>query len=292
MHHNGVHSDDDDGGNVVDVGGCCNVAEGSLSIILSEETDNSHIFGEQSLLAVSADLSLQPRRASFQCCKTSKAAAWQGSCTSFLSSNSDILNLSSSLNESNESTWHLTLNKLDHTLRNKTPTESHSTGTKANETTEAPSMKHRETSSMNSESRFSSSFLRPEYSDLLPRKPKHDTDYDGHNKDDEDDENDAGFTDIITENPYEEMFTTTLTETMTIMEQSSQVPDSTLSFLSNEHSSRNHKIPHPSVTTRPSEAKTTAVIVAINSSSSSSSSTEDKTPKRPMRRPSPVPICG
>ena len=183
--------------------------EECLSIFFDDETDNTHIFGERSinaLQAISSEHNKQHRRASFGCHKPSKASAWHGSCASFRGNSSELLNLSSSWNESNKSCKYLSLQTNDKLLCGTSPRKSSRNEQEIilldRETIKGKLQEkyghdssHRKMARENinprislNESRFDSSTLLLSCSDKLPRKPKRENCED-------DDGNDAEFTD-------------------------------------------------------------------------------------------------
>ena len=262
-----VDSDDD-----------CNMVEESLSILLNDEAENSHIFGEQSQRTTITDTcqSLQSRSTSVQSSKPSNKSAWHGSCASFLGNDSELLNLSMSLDELNESRtrMYLTLSN-DFTLNNSTPTST-SACTKTNETIESgptASCSLRKITRMNSESRFKSSSLITECSDRFPRKPKRNDDYDINS-----DENDTGFRNSAAENAYE-VICTVLSETISVIDELFEASDTTISH--EESISEDGVKKHP--------ASNDANLQKARPNKAHSEAMEDTTPKCPTRQLSPLP---
>jgi hypothetical protein len=289
--------------------------EESLSILLDDEAEQSHFFVDQStnaLLAIGSDHNKHQRRASYQNCKPSKSLVWHGSCASFGGNNSELLNLSSSWNDSNELCMYLALHKNDRMLGHTSPQTPSSKEsdynlldqeTKEGETKEKYGLTHGSdhmklaTKNINrrlslNETRFNSSTLLSDRSDKIPTKPKRERcNYD-------DDGDDAGFTDIITTNPYESICTT-LSETLSIVDQlfeasASTIFDDASIDTSYDSCSPNYDLlrkialqvsPERSVSTATSETATT------NKNKCNllghSVPKEDEAPKRPTRGLSP-----
>ena len=196
----------------------------ALSILLDDEAEQSHIFVDQStnaLLTIKSDYNNQQRRASLQYCKPSKVSTWHGSCASFGGNNSELLNLSSSWNDSNELCMYLALHTNDLMLGHKSPTTSSSNNEESvalaqEDSTRILQENHGSSSSRQkmsfNVSRFNSSTWLFDSTDSVPTKPTR-----GYFDNDKDDDTDADFTDIITVNPYDSLCST-LDETMSIID--------------------------------------------------------------------------
>lgn len=287
--------------------------EETLSILLDDEVEQSHIFGEQSsiaLLTISSDHNKQQRSASFHLHKPSKSSAWHGSCASFLGNNSELLHLSSSLNESNESCVYLALHANDQALGHAPSKTTSSTeqgiitleqeinkgiAQERYGPTRDSSQRKMVTTNINSlvslnESRFNSSTILSDRSDKLPRRPKRDIC-------DDDDGTDADFSDIITVNPYDSICTT-LAETMSIIDNlfdasALTICEGTLKDTSHKPSSSDNNVSRKPTFRVPLDERS-CIPIAGNSTLSSkgysvgySMPKEDEAPKRPIRGVSP-----
>lgn len=285
--------------------------EESLFVLLDDEAESSHIFGDQSM---NSDQNKHTRRISFRSRRPSKASAWHGSCASFHGNNSELLNLSSSGDESNASCMYLTLYKHDEVRKNTTATttfgDNQGNGRLEQDLNKGMSKekcclknafrqrRFEEKYSTSvvtalNESSFNSSKLMQDGSDQLPRKPNRDELVINVDIDD-DDGTDADFTDIITVNLYESICATPEEPLPTMersFEESSPILDDTLVKITGSQS-----IPDTYLPRKPTflESFDRNTISSIHGNSSPFQSTkergvhkEDEAPKLPTRGPSP-----
>jgi hypothetical protein len=195
------------------------VLDESLSILFDDEGDHGQAFGDQSIEGVGAvdvlattvsKIILQPPMSSAQCAR--KTENWHGNCASFLGRSHDILHLNSSQKDLDESGVFLSARanpaSLHKLLSATTSGEKHINGRMHSEKNrDRGSASPRSWQATKNVISFSSSrnvsncnqILISEASDTLPRKPVREID----NFDD-----DTGFTDIITVNPYDSIGTT------------------------------------------------------------------------------------
>ena len=292
--------------------GIYNDNDESLFILLDDETETNHIFGEQSisaLLTTSSDHFKLPRRTSRHVVKSSKESAWHGSCASFRGSNSELLHLSSSFNESNESCMFLELHNHDQKLRKASPASPHAAN-KGKPTSDrekndklspekhwpsadcrqqkAPTRNSTLCSMSQNESRFNCSMLLSDCLDTLPRKPRRET------CNNDNDDNDVNFTDITTVNRYDSICST-LEETMSIIDKLFEASASVM-FEDTliDHSTPIHNVQRKA-TQQQSYDRSTDITTVGNSTGNTivpskalSASKEDEAPKRPTRGFSPT----
>lgn len=301
----------------------CGEVDETLFVLFEDEVENSHIFGDQSINALldvcSVQNCKQAVRTSFRFRKPSKVSAWHGSCASFRGNNSELLNLSSSWNESNASCMYLELCKHDEALKNTTSTtafdDKQGNGTLESEMCKVtpeekydlktdPRQRRFEGKYSDSvvtalnESRFNSSLLMPECSDQLPRKPKRDEVVINVYIDDDDDGTDAEFTDIITVNPYESICTT-LKETMTVVERlfetTTPTPDDTSVAVVGSQYLPDNDLQRISTVVESFDRNTVSSddgnSIAYQHTKGHAVQKEDEAPKRPTRGMSPPRVC-